>query len=378
MSLTFEEHLERQDSQKIYLAEIELAYMDQGSVATEMIYLSDQSIDPHLTDIFYEPKLEGVPMFRRSMQEIVFGRSSSAFGNLTVINADGGLDDLLHTRQWEGRTITIKLGFDGLATNQFRPVFTGRMGRPSWDFQKVTIPIQDYQTDCLRKVHPEYDGADTLDNLLGAALGHAGISSIDLTMRSAWATENAFTAYLVTDGYESVATVLDRIISLVGGWWGFDRDGTFIIGTFKEPSGQADLTITDLDLLPSGFSEKIFDRHYWKVNVGYYSNAPETRATATQEDPIVQDFNPLAMEMGTRETILNTEADADTIKTRLFALYSAPRRVLTVKTKVRPLLLRLHSTVALELDRHGQHGLFRLIGFSEDYKNSEITMELWA
>lgn len=377
---TWAQYAAKPTSEKIYLAELELARDDgEGGIETMTLYLSTKGLDPALTDKFYAPRIKGVPAFSRRIQELFYGKTQSAFGVLDILIGDGGLDGYLTGWNWTGREVVLKLGFEGQDKDDFEVIFTGRMGLSSLTDAVLSLPILDFQEDCLVKKHAAYTNTDTLAKLVEAALGHAGISAPTTSaIWIAWAAENNFQCYLDTDGTEAVSTILDRLLAPLACWWGFNRAGEFIIGTFKAPtedSGDAALILAD-DIEVLDFRQEDLDR-YWSVTIQYY-NVPPATAEVTESDSDIEDLNPLALEGGAKETALTAVGDANTVLARWWALLSAQRRVLTVTAKAQPLALKLHDQVRLTRDRFSFDENMRVIGFSENYSNSRTEMELWA
>ena len=78
---TWDELVHEQQSQKIYLAELELARPDG---ATKTLRLSTHGVEAQLAGAYYDPRLVGVPDFSRRIQEVFFGSTLIAYGNLIV------------------------------------------------------------------------------------------------------------------------------------------------------------------------------------------------------------------------------------------------------------------------------------------------------
>ena len=280
---------------------------------------------------------------------------------------------------WAGRKATIKLGFDGLHTDNYRIIFTGRMKQPYWDRQKLTFPQVDYQADCLRKYISAGTYTDTLPNLVQLCLDAAGITNKDQAMWDAWAAENNFQAFLQTDG-EAASTALDRLLAGLACWWGFDREGKFQISTFKTPldTDIPDLEFSDgLELL--SYKVKQLDKLYWKIGVQYYSDVttdPPTTATVFHQDSAIESLNPLALEGSAKETCLTSETDAQTILDRWWNLLSVQKEVATITVKVQPLSVSLDSIVRLNT-RFGSK-LYKITSFKEFHTKNQVQLELFA
>ena len=142
---TWEELAAKPSTEKIYLAEIEAGagrgrFRNQDAQAGVRLGSSRRS-RPSTTP----PASRGVPLFKRSIQEAFWGRTMTAFGSLVLLIGDGGLDDDLADWNWEGRPVTLKVGFGPLDVSEYKTIFSGRTGKRSWDDGLLTLPILDKQ-----------------------------------------------------------------------------------------------------------------------------------------------------------------------------------------------------------------------------------------
>lgn len=363
-----------QDSQKIYAADLTLA--QTGSTTT--LRVCDHPIPPDKAAYYYAPRLRGMPSFSHRMQEVFYGRSQRSHGYLEIINRDGGLDSYLTSWVWDGQEITLRLGFPELAMTGYEAVITGRMGKPTWDDGIVAVPVTCFQIDLLRATYTSAGSTDTAPNWVSALLTAAGITSIDSTLWAAWSSANNFNAYLESSS-EAVSTLLDRLLAPLACWYGFNRAGEFIIGTFAAPTAGT----PDLSLGVDGFDLEILSyeveqlKQYWKVTIEYISaTGPVTYSSVTRQDAAIKTLNPNA-EAGERKTLLTNPADAETVRDRWWGLHSVARTLSRVEAKVQPLALKLHDEVAISRDRFSLSGNHRVTGFNEDHVNSRIAMELF-
>ncbi|MEE7442666.1 hypothetical protein [Methylobacterium oryzae] len=71
-----------------------------------------------------------------------FGAGSISFGSIVIQNGDGELD-ALSDYQWSGRSITIKVGVQGLPYSQFKTVFSGAVADIETDDDEITLTVRD-------------------------------------------------------------------------------------------------------------------------------------------------------------------------------------------------------------------------------------------
>lgn len=102
-----------------------------------------------------------------------FGKSQIGYGELVLVNNDGGLDYLLDY-SFAGRPITIRLGT--MLPNQIAPtwvtVLRGTMEQAQFSWQKVTVRVRDRQLDIAQPLQQtRYAGTGTSveggDNIVG-------------------------------------------------------------------------------------------------------------------------------------------------------------------------------------------------------------------
>ncbi len=382
MTLTWEQHAARQGSKKIYLAEIALLNIADG-VTTHTLRLSDV---PYVDDsnVFWEPRLKGIPLFSRKL-DVLGGSVSVSYGSLEIANPNNhgdNLDEYIIGWAWLGQAVTVKMGFEGLPTADFRTVVTGVMGPPSFGPERIRVTVSDKQTFFSRKFLSADTYSDTVSNLLAEFLLQGGITSIDTTMKAAWAANNNFAAWYKVDDANTV-TIASALELLLGGlccWWGINRAGEFQIAdlSIPNPSDSPDLELVEgFDL--TGYSGAISPKHYWKRTVEYWSDTtatPATSATVSREDSTILDGNSLAMEGTTKSTLLTSVTDVEIVRDRYWNLFSVRRSVLSVTTKVKPFAVELGGIAAVGLRRYGIDQNLRIIGLTEDHQRNRITMEL--
>ena len=380
---SYDELIARQNSRKIYATELTLSRDNSGIETTTLRFCrSDSQIDPDKCTVYYEPRISSIPFYKQRMQEVLGGKSQRSYGSLVLKNGDGGLDDYLTGWTWDGGAISLKLGFPELDVADFEPVFTGRMKRPKFQDGKITVPLTDYQIDFFNAVYTDAGSTDTVANHVDAMLTSVGGISKNSALWSAFGTANNFNAYLEADG-EKVSTLLDRLLAPLCCWYGFNRAGEFIIGTFEAP----DASTPDLTLgLDDGFDLEILDfsgdiqEQYWSIDLEYISaTSPVTYSTVSRSDSNILSLNPNAQaDSSPRRTLLTSSTDAETVRDRWWDHKSVRRNLVTAPVKMQPAQMRPHMQVQLTRARYNVGGNRRGIGFQEDYDNNRVSLELYA
>ena len=380
--MTFEEWINQYQTKKIYLFKLNVAREVGTGVETKDIYVATE---PYFDgNNFYEPLVCGMPYFSRSIQEVVYGASQVSLGSFCLITAENKLDAILANYNFNGRDVEVKLGGEEIPYLEFRTILAGKMGAIQYDDQKLTIPIKDKQAVFLRKMTPVPDGGvynDYVANVVHTVLNNIGIddTQIDLDVLNQFSTDCPYTVYISTDGNENVRNFFDRLLTPMLVWYGFNREGLFQIGIFKEPDQAAVMEFKD-DIEILSFSAALFKKHYWKIKLSYITDTttdPPTRATISHEDNTIKDVYPLAMESGVKESYLTALADAQATLDRWWDMLSVQRQIIKAKFKVQPLRANLNDTVYLSRTRFNIDGYYRIISLREKYDQNEVEVELF-
>lgn len=117
-------------------------------------------------NVFYEGRISQPANVRRDCfrDGRTFGRGQIGFGDLELINNDGGLDYLLNY-SFSGRRITIRLGTlqaNGL-TRTWTTILVGSMEQCELSWQRVNVRIRDRQLDIAKPLQQtRYAGGNVL------------------------------------------------------------------------------------------------------------------------------------------------------------------------------------------------------------------------
>ena len=291
----FSELIARRGSKKIYKLDSTLSRPDGGGgVETLPLRICTHGIIPSQADDYYLPVLAGVPNYRISISQLARnGRAVRSYGSVDLITTGGDLDTELDDWEWDGRPVSISLGFDELHTSQYQPVITGRWDLPqqviSTNGEKTGIRIVDYQADLLNTTIPEGEYTETVPNLVSGFLTTAGITDIDSTLWSAWAAENNFAAWIKSND-DSAATLLQRLIPPLSCYYNFNRAGQFIVGTIKAPdAGTPELYLND-EYDETIRLKRSFEHQYWRIVVEYLTQPDRRQPGIRRADRIGQRY----------------------------------------------------------------------------------------
>lgn len=142
----------RPSHRSIYLAVIEAYDTDADSAetlyfSTGLGWVSRPSDTPANT--YFEPRILQPAAIRRDMfaAGTTMGASRTGYGDLVLINEDGGLDYLLDYA-FDGRAVTLYYGDDeGSFPASFTKVFVGTMEQAEVGTRSVTIKLRDRQAE---------------------------------------------------------------------------------------------------------------------------------------------------------------------------------------------------------------------------------------
>ena len=213
--------------------------------------------------------------------------------------------------------------------------------------------------------------------------------------------DNAASLGVVVQDNETTLSLLDRICSTVGAYWGFDALGKLRVLRFEEPAAAADFEIDPWETIEAE-REPEAQVPYWRVTLradqnyavqdktGLAGVVPPDRAAwlANQyrdqkaEDTDIQATRLLAEE-GTFETLFNGISAAKAEAERRLALFGVRRDVVTV-TLPQPAYygdaLDLGKTVKFTAPRFGYATgkNFLIIGINLDYRRDRADLILWG
>ena len=154
MTAAFTAFITNPDSEKIYLVELEAAKIIDAAVETITLYLDTTGMI--FNNNYYTPAVKGVPRLSRKMQDVFFGTSFPAWGELELNHAAGyyldpdlsvTFDDLISDWTLAGRAVVVKIGGRSLAYSDYETIFTGKQGFHRWGQKTLTIPVFDGQAD---------------------------------------------------------------------------------------------------------------------------------------------------------------------------------------------------------------------------------------
>lgn len=127
-------------TQKIYLAEIE-AY--NPATASTVTHRFSTGGGYNNAGTWYAPRIENPATFRREMGGNQLGtRTSSSYGELTLVNADGGLNDL-SSQFFDGRSLTLKIGAPTDSYASFTTILKATIETVSLERERVSVRLRD-------------------------------------------------------------------------------------------------------------------------------------------------------------------------------------------------------------------------------------------
>lgn len=93
---------------------------------------------------FYEPRVEHPGLFRQDMFSpgATSGGSSGGYGEITLINTDGGLDSFIDYG-FDGRRCVVKQGYQSQSLAEFATVITGTVEQCETSWNRVTLRLKD-------------------------------------------------------------------------------------------------------------------------------------------------------------------------------------------------------------------------------------------
>ena len=205
--------------------------------------------------------------------------------------------------------------------------------------------------------------------------------------------------YYVPDG-ENILNVLDSLISSLGAFYTFDREGKLVVGVLTEPSITVVESFTNLELISISrkstgiptVSNTIGSGKLWNVfsegdmagavlSDDPYRNRLENEFIDEKyEDLTVKTKHLLAEEADKIDTYLTCNCMGYEEAKRIQLLYGVERNLFVIKVKTQPFMLELNDTIQIKIDRYGlTNGKnMRIVSLNEDALKNEVTMEVWG
>lgn len=197
---------------------------------------------------------------------------------------------------------------------------------------------------------------------------------------------------------ENLITVLDRIVTSVGGFWTFSRSGLLQLGRLEDPAGTPVIELLEDDVIEDGIEVSSRTIPVDTVRLGYRRNftlQPDGLAGAVTEanraafaaeylietatNAGITTTHKLAPKPDLVPTQLTDAGDAATETTRRATLNGSIRKTFRVNCYMLPLSVNLGQVVMLTHPRFGFAAgeLAVLIGVTERVTENRCQVELW-
>ena len=239
--------------------------------------------------------------------------------------------------------------------------------------------------------------ADIIEHLVEDHAGFTYPGDFDTASFTALNTANSAVVGIYDRETTTLASVLDRLINSIGGFYGFDRAGKFQVGRVELPTGTAaaefdSTTIIEVTRLASAVPNHQvrvnFNRNYRVMSESDFGAS----ITDAKRDALVRDFSVVTATDATIltpypnasalivDTLLATSAAASTEASRLLTIYKTQRDFYKILVKTQPYTLKLNDVVKITFNRYNLASgkLFRVISIVEDAANNEVELELWG
>lgn len=244
--------------------------------------------------------------------------------------------------------------------------------------------------------------ADIVEEILRAFVG-MDATELDAISFSACATAAPAPVGLFI-GSDSINTVdaIGALMTGIGGFYGFRRNGQFQVGVFTEPATAslvASFTrddVLDIERVtpPSGINPP-----NWRRKVGYQKNwtvqtsdiagavTTDRRAFLAEEyrigeyqDETITTRHPLATDPDLVQALFSDKEDADAEAERLVNLYGAQRSMYRVELKTKPFLLDIGQGISLTYPRWDLRDgkQFRIVSIDDDAVSNRCTMQVFG
>lgn len=224
-------------------------------------------------------------------------------------------------------------------------------------------------------------------------------SDIDTTNFSDFKTAHPQKVGVWIRDKDKFTQVLDTLVTSVGGFWGFSRDGKLGLGQLLDPAAETStLTITADDIVINGMTVKRRQLPRYRVTLGHTrywrpqgpsevagvaedltADLGQEYRLSISEDLTVKTTHLLAHESGVLPTVLVDSTEADTEALRRKDLRDGLRTVYTVDAFATPFSVELGDVITVDHDRFGFDGGTKavVVGYSETVTPPRIKLDLW-
>ena len=128
-------------------------------------YSSTANVNGYTSDtgIFYEPRISKMPVIKFQKDDLFFSTSQNSTASFSLINGDDDNVDDLITQTLFGNPVRAFMGYEELATADFKQVFTGRMDNvPSFGQLEIRFSMKDERGFLTRRIGTQlYSNSDT-------------------------------------------------------------------------------------------------------------------------------------------------------------------------------------------------------------------------
>lgn len=213
----------------VYVVEIVAAIDSIGTTTT--LYYSSGGFTTSPTDTpantFFDPRLKQPALMTRNVftQGTTTGQSSVGYGEIVLVNNDGGLDGLINYG-FDGRSVTVRFGEIGSTyPSGFVTLLKGTMEQAELTWNAVAIKVRDRQAEFANKQiqTTKYAGNNSLPNGLEGVAGDLKGKPKPICYGKVYnisppCVNTSRLIYQVNDGaVSSVDYVYDRGVSLTKG-----------------------------------------------------------------------------------------------------------------------------------------------------------------
>jgi len=226
-------------------------------------------------------------------------------------------------------------------------------------------------------------------------------SDIDVLSFQSFKLRNSQKVGIYVSGKEKFSQILDQLVTSVGGYWGFSREGKLSLGQLIDPDagGTSVLTLVSDDIQLKGMRIKRRELPRYRVTLGYKpyqatqndsdlagSVSENTRADLREpyrldvsEDLSVQTANPLAHESAVLGTQLADSTEAAAEGDRRLALRDQIRTAYEIRTFSSTFAVELGDIITIDHDRYGFDGGAKavVIGYSESINPPRVILDIW-
>jgi len=334
-------------------------------------------------DFLFEGRLTVVPGISKSRDPLFFGKISFDGGSAEILNADGKYDTLAESADIYGQKARILIGYNDDVYNDFSTIFEGMINKLSIGQESVRLQIYDKRKKLTKAIDYVATAANAVQCIREILGDEYGLAYDDASFNTAEWDEAETASPNISCNYEdeSVINIIEEISQSILGYFIVQDDGRYTYRIY-DSSRAVDQEIFDEDVMNRISLEYDPTEVVSSMKIGYapvFASAGTTYTYLNYDDEEEAVYNKYRIyKQKIIDTLLPTEAEAQSFVEEMMNLSSSVKRTFTVTTNMVTADREIGDVIFLPIMRISKKmlGLVKgeIIGKEYDLENFNITL----